>query len=305
MIEVEGLRRSYGDLEAVAGIDLSVRTGEVFALLGPNGAGKTTTVEVLEGYRRRDGGRVAVLGTDPAEPTPEWRARIGIVLQSTGAFEDLTPAELIKHFADFYPDPLDPGEVIDLVGLADKRDVRCGKLSGGQKRRLDIALGIVGNPELVFLDEPTTGLDPQARHQTWDLVRNLTTLGTTVVLTTHYLEEAEELADEAAVIVRGRIVAQGTPRDIGGRAQATARVAFAHRGALADIPLPDIAGISGVDVITGVVEIRTDAPTTTVAALAAWASAAGVDELPELTVSRPTLEDVYLQLIAEHDGDPA
>jgi ABC-2 type transport system ATP-binding protein len=302
VIHVEGLHKSYGATAAVRGIDLDVARGEVVALLGPNGAGKTTTVEILEGYRRRDSGLVDVLGEDPAAAGAQWRSRLGIVLQSTTAFEELTVSEIIRHVARFYPSPRLPDDVLELVGLESKRHARGGQLSGGQQRRLDIALGIVGNPELVFLDEPTTGLDPQARRQLWSLVEQLTGFGTTVLLTTHYLDEAEALADRVAVIVAGRIVAEGPPHLIGGRAEATAKVTFSVRGALAGRPLPGLNGARvETDSTTGRVEIHTDAPTTVVAILHTWAGEVDDGELPELSIVRPTLEDVYLRLIAEHE----
>ena len=213
-VEVRGLRKSYGTLEAVAGVDLEVRPGEVVALLGPNGAGKTTTVEILEGYRDRTDGYVRVLGHDPGQATPQWRSRIGIVLQSTSDNADLSVAEVVEHFAVFYPRPRPPAEVIAAVGLGDKRDARVRELSGGQRRRLDAALGIVGSPELVFLDEPTTGFDPEARRQFWELVESLQEGGTTILLTTHYLEEAEQLCDRVAFINGGEIVAQGTHTEL-------------------------------------------------------------------------------------------
>lgn len=302
VICVEGLRKSYGRVVALHGMDLTVRRGEVFALLGPNGAGKTTTVEVLEGYRHRDGGTVSVLGEDPAAAGASWRSRVGIVLQSTTAFEALTVSEIVSHMARFYPRARPADEVLELVGLESKRHARGGHLSGGQQRRLDIALGIIGAPELIFLDEPTTGLDPQARRQLWSLVEQLSDLGTTVLLTTHYLDEAEALADRAAVIVSGRIVAEGAPRAIGGRAEATAKVSFSVRGSLAGRSLPGLNGARvETDSTSGRVEIHTDAPTAVVAALHRWAEAAGAGELPELSIVRPTLEDIYLRLIAEHE----
>jgi ABC-2 type transport system ATP-binding protein len=224
------------------------------------------------------------------------------VLQATTAFEELTIAEIVHHLARFYPNPLPPDDVLELVGLETKRNARGGQLSGGQQRRLDIALGIIGNPELIFLDEPTTGLDPQARRHLWSLVERLTGLGATVLLTTHYLDEAEALADEAAVIINGRIVAQGPPRAIGGRADATARVSFAVRGPLAGRTLPSLNGARiETDSTTGRVEVHTDSPTAVVATLHEWAAEAGGGELPELSIVRPTLEDVYLRLIAEHE----
>jgi ABC-2 type transport system ATP-binding protein len=278
VIEVRGLRKSYGATPAVAGVDLDVRRGEVFALLGPNGAGKTTTVEILEGYRRRDAGDVRVLGVDPAHADASWRSRVGIVLQGTGEFDELTVGEVVRHFARFYPQPDDPRQVLDLVGLADKRRSLTHALSGGQKRRLDVALGIIGRPELLFLDEPTTGFDPEARQEFWSLIRDLSAGGTTILLTTHYLNEAEALADRVGVIAGGRVVATGPPAELGERASAPATVAW-----------------SGPD---GPQAERTHTPTAFVASLARRCGG----EVPGLTVTRPTLEDVYLQLIDAHRG---
>ena len=299
MIEVRGLEKAYGKRVALAGVDLTVEAGEVFALLGPNGAGKTTTVEILEGFRARSGGDVKVLGVDPARGDAAWRARIGIVLQTTGAFEELTVAEVVSHFACFYPRPRPADAVIDAVGLTAQRAVRSSELSGGQKRRLDIALGLVGDPELLFLDEPTTGLDPVARRQTWDLVRSLAAGGKTVLLTTHYLDEAEALADRAAVIAAGRVIATGRPRELGGRHDAEAEVRFRRAGALAERALPELG--ESIAETGGLCTVKTAQPTRTVAALTAWAAAAGVAELPELTVMRPSLEQIYLDMIADHD----
>jgi ABC-2 type transport system ATP-binding protein len=235
VIEVSGLRKTYGGMTAVDGVDLSVRRGEVFGLLGPNGAGKTTTVEICEGYRSRSGGDVKVLGEDPEHASADWRCRIGLVLQSTQASVELTVEECITHFGSFYPSPRPTDEVLALVGLEHKRADRAGKLSGGQQRRLDVALGIVGRPELLFLDEPTTGFDPEARHQFWDLIRALRAEGTTMVLTTHYLDEAEALSDRVAVLAGGRIAAVGDPATLGGRSTAAATVTWrgapAHRAA--------------------------------------------------------------------------
>ena len=269
-IDVRGLRKAYGGREAVAGIDLRVDRGEVFALLGPNGAGKTTTVEILEGHRRRDAGAVRVLDTDPGAAGRHWRARIGIVLQSATDAADLTVAEMVRHVAGFYPRPRPAAEVIDMVGLADRAASRIRTLSGGQRRRLDVALGVVGRPEVLFLDEPTTGFDPEARRQFWDLIRRESREGTTILLTTHYLDEAEALADRLAVIADGRIVAEGTPAGLAGRATAEAVVTWGDRTE------------------------RTTDPSTLVKRLAAD----GVD-LSTLSVSRPTLEDTYLTLIGE------
>jgi ABC-2 type transport system ATP-binding protein len=273
-VTVRGLVKRYGDRNAVDGVDLEIRRGEVFALLGPNGAGKTTTVEILEGYRSRDGGEVSVLGVDPAAAGLDWRTRIGIVLQSSTENAELTVAEMVTHFARYYPDPRDPDEVIPAVGLDDKRTARTRSLSGGQRRRLDVALGIIGRPELLFLDEPTTGFDPQARRSFWDLVRNLRTDGTTILLTTHYLDEAEELADRVAVINNGRLLAVDTPDRLGGRMAHRARVRWADSG--------------------GVVhEEVTQTPTRLVVELAARFGG----EVPQLQIVRPSLEDVYLAMI--------
>jgi ABC-2 type transport system ATP-binding protein len=258
----------------VDGLDLEVRRGEVFALLGPNGAGKTTTVEILEGYRRRDSGDVSVLGTDPAVADARWRARVGIVLQSTGEFEDLTVREVVRHFARYYPAADNPDAVIARVGLGDKVGARTDTLSGGQKRRLDVALGIIGKPELLFLDEPTTGFDPQARREFWDLIRDLAAGGTTILLTTHYLHEAEALADRVGVLAGGRLVAVDLPDRLGNRATAPAIVSWRD----------------GTE--------RTATPTAFVSALAQRYDG----EVPGLTVVRPTLEDVYLEMIGEVAG---
>jgi ABC-2 type transport system ATP-binding protein len=270
---VRGLRKSYGELTAVGGIDLEIGTGEVFALLGPNGAGKTTTVEILEGFRHRDGGTVTVLGQDPARGGRAWRARIGIVLQLASSGPELTVLEIVRHFATFYPRPRPPAEVLDLVGLTGKAQSRISKLSGGQVRRLDVALGIVGRPELLFLDEPTTGFDPEARRQFWELITRLREHGTTILLTTHYLDEAEALADRIVVIAAGRIVASGDPATLGGRDGVAARVSW--------------------DGLNGRKTEQTTTPTRLVAELARQFDG----EVPGLTVTRPTLEDIYLDLI--------
>jgi ABC-2 type transport system ATP-binding protein len=280
-VTVRNLRKSYADVTAVDGIDLDIGQGEVFALLGPNGAGKTTTVEILEGFRRRDQGTVAVLGQDPAHAGRAWRARLGIVLQLASTGPELTVLEIVRHFAAFYPRARDPEEAVELVGLTSKARSRISKLSGGQTRRLDVALGIVGRPELLFLDEPTTGFDPEARRQFWQLIRGLRGDGTTILLTTHYLDEAEELADRIAVIAAGRIVALGDPASLGGRATAAARVSW-NPGA-------------------GPTAVHTTTPTRLVTELAREFDG----EVPGLTVTRPTLEDIYLELISEasHDGE--
>lgn len=272
---MRGLRKSYGATHAVDGLDLTVRRGEIFALLGPNGAGKTTTVEILEGYRSRDGGEVSVLGVDPAHADAAWRARVGIVLQGTGEFDELRVEEVVRLFAGYYPDPDDPVAVIERVGLAEKRRSRTHTLSGGQKRRLDVALGVIGRPELLFLDEPTTGFDPEARREFWQLIHDLARGGTTIVLTTHYLQEAEELADRVGVINSGRLVAAATPAELGGRAERATTVSW-----------------HGPD---GVESRSTHTPTAVILELA---GRFGGEEIPGLTVSRPSLEDVYLTMIA-------
>ncbi|WHP19131.1 ABC transporter ATP-binding protein [Cellulomonas sp. ES6] len=274
-VRVTGLQKRYGDKRAVDGLDLTVARGEIVAVLGPNGAGKTTTVEILEGYRHRDAGDVRVLGADPQTAGREWRARIGIVLQPTNDLAEATVGELVHHFARYYPDPRDPEEVIDAVGLREKVRTRSRQLSGGQRRRLDVALGIVGRPELLFLDEPTTGFDPEARHAFWDLIAGLRDGGTTIVLTTHYLEEAEHLADRVAVVRAGRVVAVDTPAELGGRSAREAVVRWVEGG----VPR----------------EERTGSPTGLVTALAHRLGG----EVPGLQVTRPTLEDVYLGLIAD------
>ncbi|GEA82006.1 ABC transporter ATP-binding protein [Cellulomonas uda] len=273
-VEVSALRKAYGEKQAVDGLDLVVARGEIVAVLGPNGAGKTTTVEILEGFRERDGGDVRVLGEDPARAGRAWRSRLGVVLQSTDDLAEATVGELVRHFARFYPQARDADEVIDAVGLREKVRTRARQLSGGQRRRLDVALGIVGRPELVFLDEPTTGFDPQARRDFWDLVAGLREDGTTILLTTHYLEEAEHLADRVVVVNAGRVVAQGAPADLGGRTA---------RQALVRWTTPD-----------GPREERTDTPTALVRDLAGR-----YGEVPGLQVLRPTLEDVYLSLIGD------
>ena len=298
-IEARAITKRYGALEALRGVDLEVPRGEVFALLGPNGAGKTTFVEILEGFRGRTSGDAAVLGIDPERGGAAWRAKLGIVLQSAGFFEALTPLEIVRHFAGFYPAPLQPESVVSLVGLADKRDARCRSLSGGQKRRVDLALGIIGDPELIFLDEPTTGLDPQGRRQIWDVVRNFTALGKTVLLTTHYLEEAEQLAARVGVIIKGQLVEVGTPREIGGRQRALAKVTFSLTGGIAGQPLPE--GLVA-EIGPGTATIATSEPSKVVVALARWAETRGEPEIPGLAVTRPSLEDVYLKMVADSES---
>ena len=276
-IEVEDLRKSYGPVEAVRGLSFTVSRGEVFGLLGPNGAGKTTTVEILEGYRERSAGEVRVLGRDPEERTRELQERIGIVLQSCGFYPRVTVREAVEHFGKAYAKPRDPRETIALVGLDEKADARTKELSGGQRRRLDLALALVGDPELVFLDEPTTGFDPAARRTAWGVVRTLKELGKTVLLTTHYLDEAQELADRVAIVKDGRIVAEGPPGQIG-PGSAAYRVSYVSEGRR--------------------VEHQTDDPTELLHRLTRDALARG-ERLHGLEVTRPTLEEVYLQLTAE------
>jgi ABC-2 type transport system ATP-binding protein len=282
-IEVRALCKRYGEYEAVRGIDISVRRGEVFGLLGPNGAGKTTTVEILEGYRTRTSGEVSVLGYDPAERSIELRRRIGIVLQSGGIYSHITPREALTHWARFYPRPRDVQEVLELAGLQEKADERSRKLSGGQLRRLDFALALVGDPELIFLDEPTTGFDPQARRAAWETMRSLRELGKTIVLTTHYLEEAQALADRVAIVKDGRVLAIGPPRELGTHPPGTAHYRVAYRNSDGEL-----------------IERETNDPTTLLHELTGEALASGA-RLEELSVGRPTLEDVYLELTAEAD----
>ncbi|MCW2701018.1 MAG: ABC-type multidrug transport system, ATPase component [Blastococcus sp.] len=274
-ISIRGLAKRYGDFVAVDGLDLDIRRGEIFALLGPNGAGKTTTVEICEGYRSRDAGEVLVLGEDPAAAGRRWKAQLGIVLQSGAGESQLTVRELVRAQASYYPAPRDPDEVLELVGLTEKAGVRGKSLSGGQRRRLDVALGIVGRPTLLFLDEPTTGFDPEARRQFWSLIRSLRELGTTMLLTTHYLDEAEALADRVGVITRGRLVEVAVPSSLGGRETAPAVVSWTEDGARRSE--------------------ATAAPTALVRDLAGRFPG----EVPDLAVTRPTLEDVYLRMIGE------
>jgi ABC-2 type transport system ATP-binding protein len=278
-VTVEDLRKSYGSYEALRSVTFEIREGEVFSLLGPNGAGKTTTIEILEGYRRRDGGTVSVLGSDPAHPSHEWRGRIGVVLQSSAMYENLTVRESLALFGGYYERPLPVDEVIAVVGLDEKADATVRKLSGGQRRRLDFGLALVGDPELIFLDEPTTGFDPAARRTAWETIRSLRGLGKTVLLTTHYLDEAEQLSDRVAVLREGEIVATGTPADL----TQTPATEIRYRD-------------DGRDVV-----LRTDEPTRVLAELASRAVAAG-RELENLEVRRPSLEEVYLEL-THRNGD--
>jgi ABC-2 type transport system ATP-binding protein len=277
-ISVTGLRKTYAGKDAVAGLDLEVHRGEIFAILGPNGAGKTTTVEILEGYRTRDAGDVLVLGEDPSHPSSgdrTWRNRIGIVLQSAADAPDLTVKETVHHFAHYYAKAKNPDEVIGLVGLSDKASAKVAMLSGGQRRRLDVALGIIGSPEILFLDEPTTGFDPEARRAFWGLIRTLRDEGTTILLTTHYLDEAEALADRVAVINKGQVLEVATPETLGGRATAPALVTWSEGGKLCSE--------------------STQTPTEFLKALSARIGG----EIPDLAITRPSLEDIYLGMIGQ------
>ena len=275
VISVRGLTKSYGDFEALKGVDFELRAGEVFGLLGPNGAGKTTTIEILEGYRERHGGDVRVLGADPAKAGLEWRQRIGVVLQSSAMYENLTVAEQLAQFGGYYEHPRPVDEVIALIGLEEKRDTRARRLSGGQRRRLDLGLALVGDPELIFLDEPTTGFDPAARRRAWGTIRSLRALGKTILLTTHYLDEVEQLADRVAVLREGQIVASGTVHELIGGTPAT-EIRYRRNGE--------------------VVVLETDEPTRVLHELTAAAMERG-EELEGLEVRKPSLEEVYLSLV--------
>ncbi len=301
-IVVTDLAKAYGEVQAVRDVSLELAEGEVLALLGPNGAGKTTTVEILEGYRSRDGGHVEVLGTDPEHGGRRLRERLGIVLQEAGIYPELSVEEAIRLHAGYYPHPRPVGEVIELAGLVDKRRARIKSLSGGQKRRLDLALGIVGDPEVLFLDEPTTGFDPSARRQAWDVVAGLGSLGTTILLTTHYMDEAQRLADRVAVIADGAVVATGTPDELGGRDRGEALVQFRDMDGITDRLPPDLGAEVTRD--EGRITIRTVDVTRVLWRLTGWALGSGV-ELAGLTVARPSLEDTYLALVdSQHNGHP-
>jgi ABC-2 type transport system ATP-binding protein len=301
VITVEDLHKSYGDFEAVRGIDLEVRSGEVFAFLGPNGAGKTTTTEILEGYRERSAGRVEVLGVDPGSPTREWRERIGIVLQQCKMRPELTVRETLELYAGYYREPRSVSDTIDQVGLTEKADARAGGLSGGQQRRLDVGLALIGDPDLLFLDEPTTGFDPSARRQFWGVIAGLQELGKTVFLTTHYMEEAQRLAGRVAIIAAGGIVAEGTPADLGNREERPAEISFELPDRLTPSDLPvEIA--AAATVANGAVYLTSDRPVELLNRLTGWALERSVD-LDGLEVRRPSLEDVYLELTAAQPED--
>ena len=297
VISVRGLVKRYGDTEAVRGIDLDVHRGEIFAFLGPNGAGKTTTVEILEGFRQRSDGEATVLGVDPAHAGGNWRDRIGVVLQESQPERGLRVRECLELYAGYYSTPRSIDETLALVGLEEQREKIAEQLSGGQRRRLDVALALIGDPELLFLDEPTTGFDPSARRAAWSMIQGLRALGKTVFLTTHYMDEAENLADRIAVIAGGRIVAEGTPATLGGRDHMRATISFTMPAALGVADLPDALRRLAETANHGRITMATGAPLVHLQALAAWTSAHGVD-LPDIEVRRPTLEDVYLSLIA-------
>jgi len=298
-VVVEGLRKEYGPLTAVDGLTFSINESEIFALLGPNGAGKTTTVEILEGHRKRSDGSVSVLGYDPETGGREFHERIGIVLQEAGFDEDFTPRELVTLYGRMYPRRLSADDVIELAGLSDKRNARVRTLSGGQRRRLDLALGLVGDPDLLFLDEPTTGFDPSARRKAWELIDGLRAMGKTVLLTTHYMDEAEHLADRVAVIVRGTLIALGTPAELQERQHGSV-VSFRLPEGTEPPALPDLGGAFDHDGQDW--ELETEHPTHALCRLTDWAEHQGI-EFPSLTVTRPTLEDTYLELVGEADGD--
>lgn len=304
-ISVRGLRHSYGELEALRGIDLEVATGEVFAFLGPNGAGKTTAVEILEGYRDRSAGEVSVLGMDPrfahsGAAGRGWRERIGMVLQGTRLDGLLTPAETLQLYAGYYRRPRPVEEILELVGLTEVASRRVGKLSGGQQRRLDVGIALIGDPELIFLDEPTTGFDPSARRQAWEMLAALRDLGKTIFLTTHYMEEAQYLADRVMIINRGETVAYGTPEDLGDRSSEPTRISFTLTDTAPEMP----AELFGPEIVTdlaapdGSIVIRTPSPTRALNDLTTWALENGI-ELRDLEVHRPSLEDTYLRLTGE------
>jgi ABC-2 type transport system ATP-binding protein len=295
VISVRGLRMAYGRLEAVGGIDLEVRHGEVLAFLGPNGAGKTTTVEILEGFRKRSGGEISVLGVDPARGDAGWRARIGVVLQESQPEPELTVRECLSLYAGYYPAPRPVAETMEQVGLSGRAGARCGDLSGGQQRRLDVALALIGDPELLFLDEPTTGFDPSARRSAWDVIAGLRNLGKTIFLTTHYMEEAEYLADRIVVLAAGHIVAEGTPATLGGRDTEGLTVRFSLPAGAAVSDLPSQVADAVVGAVDGSVEARSADALPLLGALAAWAAQRHV-ELPDLTVGRASLEEIYLRL---------
>ena len=295
VVIVRGLVKRYGRREAVRGIDLEVHRGEIFAFLGPNGAGKTTTVEILEGFRTRTAGELSVLGADPAEAGGAWRDRVGVVLQESEPEPGLSVRECVELYAGYYRAPRPTDETIALVGLTDKAGALAGELSGGQRRRLDVALALIGDPDVVFLDEPTTGFDPSARRAAWEVIAGLRDLGKTIFLTTHYMDEAEYLADRIAVIAQGCIVAEGTPKTLGGRDRMTSSIRFTLPADVTAADLPDMLRTLAEPGSDGTTALRTETPLVHVQLLADWALDRGFD-LPDLDVRRPTLEDVYLAL---------
>ena len=297
-ISVRGLRKAYGEHEAVRGIDFEVAAGEVFGFLGPNGAGKTTTIEILEGYRERSGGEVAVLGVDPASPNRAWRNRVGLVLQECELDPLWTVREAVDLFARFYDRPRPIEETIELVGLGDKREARIGTLSGGQKRRADVAIGIVGDPDLIFLDEPTTGFDPSARRDSWNMIEGLKALGKTVFLTTHYMDEAQHLADRVAILRDGRIVAQGRTEELSASIGRRTVIAFALNGGLTVEEVRARLGGTAVEVAGNQISVESERPQDDLLALLRLAEERGA-ELGELEVRKPSLEDVFLELTRE------
>ena len=300
VISVRDLHKSYDGFEAVRGIDLEVGRGEVFAFLGPNGAGKTTTVEILEGYRERSEGEVRVLGIDPQQADRDWRQRVGFVLQESRLVPELTPREAVEQYAGYYESPREVDETVNLVGLSEKAETRTARLSGGQQRRLDVALALIGDPELLFLDEPTTGFDPSARRQAWDVIADLSRLGKTVFLTTHYMDEAQALADRVAIISAGRIVASGRPEDLGGDRDQRTEISFRLPTGVVAAELPDsVRTRARID--AAAVSLSADDPVPVLRELTVWASDRHVG-LPDLQVRRPTLEDVYLELTEQTDG---
>ena len=298
-ISVKGLKKNYGKNAALRGVDLEIREGEIFALLGPNGAGKTTFVEILEGFRRRDAGEVQVLGLDPDHQPMALKARVGIVLQSSGMDRYLNVVETVSMYSSYYPHPRPVEEILSLVGLESKRNERVLRLSGGQQRRLDVAIALAGNPDLLFLDEPTTGFDPSARREVWEVIKNLRGLGKTVVLTTHFMDEAQYLADRLAIIANGQIVAQGNPETLAGRDRMLATV---HFSLPPDVELPPQFDVTSR--ANNVFEVRTSQITQYLCELTSWALSTGVD-LEDLRVERPTLEDVYLELTANGASAPS
>jgi ABC-2 type transport system ATP-binding protein len=297
-ITVRGLRKSYGSNEAVRGIDFEVERGEVFGFLGPNGAGKTTTIEILEGYRERTAGDVSVLGIDPSQATREWRTRIGLVLQECELNPLLTVSETMRLYSSFFPNARSVDETLDLVGLGEKRDARVGSLSGGQQRRLDVGVGIIGNPELLFLDEPTTGFDPTARRGAWNMIEGLKELGTTIVLTTHYMDEAQDLADRVVIMGEGGIVAQGAPQTLGDQLGRETMIRFRTYDGIAD----RVSAVVGSQaIVTGnEATIASTDPQRDLYRLLRWAEGEGVT-LPDLEVRRPSLEDVFLQVTSDSE----